>query len=119
MEIPAAWIESSYMPILTAQGAHLNYEVAGDGPPVLLIQGTGVAGSGWAPEVAGLSEDFQCLSFDNRGIGKSTIGKQALTIEQMAGDAIALNGRSGMGVGSCRRSLYGWVDCSTARARRS
>ncbi len=78
------------MPMLKLHGSNLNYEVRGNGPPVLLIQGTGVAGSGWAPQITGLSEDFRCLSFDNRGIGQSTIDSQVLTIEQMANDAKAL-----------------------------
>lgn len=78
------------MPTLRVDGADLHYETTGSGPSVVLIQGSGVAGSGWAPQVAALSKDFRCLSFDNRGIGKSTIREQALSIEQMAEDARAL-----------------------------
>ena len=68
----------------------LHYEVAGAGPPVLFIQGAGVAGSGWTPQVEDLSRDFQCAWFDNRGIGRSPIDGQTLTIAQMAEDARAL-----------------------------
>ena len=78
------------MPIAGVNGAALHYEVAGSGPPILFIQGAGVAGSGWTPQVRDLSRDFQCLSFDNRGIGRSTIDRQPLTIGQMAEDARAL-----------------------------
>jgi aminoacrylate hydrolase len=78
------------MPTAGINGATLHYELAGSGPPVLLIHGAGVAGSGWGPQVDDLSRDFQCLSFDNRGIGRSTIVGRTLTIAQMAEDARAL-----------------------------
>ncbi len=78
------------MPTLHVPDASLHYDVAGEGQPVLLIQGAGVTGSGWGPQVAELAGEFQCLSFDNRGIGMSANGSRTLTIEQMAGDARAL-----------------------------
>ena len=33
------------------RGGRLNYNVRGDRPPVLLIQGVGVHGDGWRPQV--------------------------------------------------------------------
>jgi pimeloyl-ACP methyl ester carboxylesterase len=71
-------------------GCDLAYEVRGDGPPVLLIQGVGVHGTGWKPQVDELAAYYECLSFDNRGIGQSQPGSDALTVEQMADDALAL-----------------------------
>lgn len=68
----------------------ISYEVAGNGPAVLCIQGVGVAGTGWRPQVHGLADRFRMISFDNRGIGQSSPGSTVLTIEAMAGDAIAV-----------------------------
>jgi len=78
------------MPRLKLNDATLHYELEGHGEPVLFIQGCGVTGSGWQPQVDELSESFQCLSFDNRGIGRSTTSATHLTVEQMAADALAL-----------------------------
>jgi pimeloyl-ACP methyl ester carboxylesterase len=78
------------MPVLERSDTSLYYELTGSGPPVLFIQGTGVAGSGWKLQIEDLSSDFRCLSFDNRGIGRSTIGKEKLTVARMAEDARAL-----------------------------
>lgn len=51
----------------------LHYELHGDkGEPVLLIQGVGVVGNGWKPQVDGLAASHRLLTFDNRGIGQST-----------------------------------------------
>lgn len=75
---------------LQHNGCSLSYEVRGDGPPVLMIQGVGVHGSGWKPQVDGLCKEYSCLSYDNRGIGRSLPPSQQLTVEQMADDALAL-----------------------------
>ena len=57
---------------------------------MLLIQGVGVVGEGWRPQVDGLSSRFDLVTFDNRGIGASESGAGPLTIEGMARDALAL-----------------------------
>src|SRR5690606_7336525 len=54
------------------------------------IQGVGVHGRGWRPQVEGLSADFQCLVFDNRGMGASQPLGCPLTIHQLARDALHL-----------------------------
>jgi pimeloyl-ACP methyl ester carboxylesterase len=89
------------MPDLVAQasrvvdrhGCRLAYDLRGnpDGPPVLLIQGVGVHGAGWRPQVDALAADHHCATFDNRGMGRSQpVGDRALTVEQMADDALAV-----------------------------
>jgi pimeloyl-ACP methyl ester carboxylesterase len=78
--------------VLEHRGCRLAYEVAGDGPPVLFIQGVGVNGRGWTPQVEGLSGEFRCLSFDNRGMGASQPCALPLSVAQMADDVLALLG---------------------------
>ena len=74
------------------RGCRLSYRVAGNdgGEPVLLIQGVGVHGDGWRPQVDGLAGRCRCLSFDNRGMGLSQPMGTPLTVEQMAEDARVL-----------------------------
>lgn len=78
------------MPTIDTPGASLFYSRTGDGPPVLLIQGVGVVGNGWKPQVDGLQGQFTLLSFDNRGIGASVNRAGRLTIDDMAADALAI-----------------------------
>ena len=73
----------------------LSYSIEGSGPPVLLIQGVGVQGAAWKPQVDALSQRFQCLYFDNRGMAKSQPVGEKLSIELMAEDARALMDAAG------------------------
>lgn len=75
---------------LEHRGCRLSYRVRGEGPPVLLIQGVGVHGDAWAPQVEGLAGRYRCLWFDNRGLGRSQPRGAALSVAQMAEDAEAL-----------------------------
>jgi pimeloyl-ACP methyl ester carboxylesterase len=86
------------------RGCRLAYDVRGPtGPtgiedsgrtgrelPVLLIQGVGVHGDGWTPQTDALAERFRCITFDNRGMGRSQPAGGPITVEQMAEDAIAI-----------------------------
>ncbi|MBX9602951.1 MAG: alpha/beta hydrolase [Bryobacteraceae bacterium] len=72
------------------QGCDLAYTVEGSGPPVVFIQGVGVHGSGWLPQVRALADRFTCLTFDNRGIGESQPRPARLSVKQMADDTAAL-----------------------------
>lgn len=78
------------MPLLRRNDATLHYEISGNGPPVLLIQGIGVVGGCWRPQVKTLAEEHQTVIFDNRGIGKSLPCTGPITIEAMADDVLSL-----------------------------
>ncbi len=78
------------MPFVEIENGRVFYATAGDGPPVLLIHGAGVVGEGWRPQIDGLSDRFRIVMLDNRGIGASTLPAGQLTIEAMAGDALAV-----------------------------
>lgn len=68
----------------------LRYRLAGRGAPVLLIQGVGVVGGAWQPQIDYLASGYQTLVFDNRGIGASVPCPGSITIEAMAEDAKSL-----------------------------
>ncbi len=72
------------------RGCALAVRVDGSGPGVLFVQGVGVHGDAWAPQLDALRRDFTCVSFDNRGIGRSLPAACAITVEQMADDARAI-----------------------------
>jgi pimeloyl-ACP methyl ester carboxylesterase len=73
-------------------GAHeLHYERAGQGEPLLLVQGMGGTHMSWGePFLELLRESFDVIAFDNRGIGLSAPIDGAFTIAEMAEDAAEL-----------------------------
>lgn len=75
---------------LEHRGCQLWYKVRGKGIPILFIQGSGLHGDGWNPQVDALKEHYSCLTFDNRGMGKSQPYGAPITVPQLAEDAFAL-----------------------------
>jgi pimeloyl-ACP methyl ester carboxylesterase len=77
------------VPIADVGDARLYYSLRGDGPPVLGIMGFALDQRFWAGQVPAVTQTHSFITFDNRGIGRST-GEPPTSIDQMAGDAIAL-----------------------------
>lgn len=78
------------MPKIETNGITLNYEASGDGPPLLLISGLGQNRRAWLPALPQLSEDFRCITVDNRGTGASDVPEGPYAIEDMADDIAGL-----------------------------
>ena len=68
----------------------LAYELLGDGPPMLLIQGLGYGGRGWGPALDLLAEDFTVAAFDNRGFGASDVPRGPYRTTVLSEDAHAV-----------------------------
>lgn len=113
--------ETARAHVVESSGCRLAYDVCGDGPPVLLIQGVGIHGAGWRPQVDVLSRSYRCLTFDNRGMGRSQpIGDCALTIEQMADDAARVMDADGCSAAHVvGHSMGGLIALQFALAHRS
>jgi pimeloyl-ACP methyl ester carboxylesterase len=71
-------------------GAHIFYQVAGQGTPLLLIHGFPLSGQLYQFQLAGLSGQFQVITPDLRGFGKSTAPDANASIETYAHDMLAL-----------------------------
>lgn len=76
--------------VVEHRGCRIAYSVSGTGPAVLFVQGVGVQGAGWRPQITALAADFTCLSFDHRGLGRSQPRGAEVTVAQMAEDARAV-----------------------------
>jgi pimeloyl-ACP methyl ester carboxylesterase len=81
---------------LERPGYLLSYQSVGTGLPTLFIQGVGVHGNGWQPQVDGLAADHRCVWFDNRGIGMSTASEAPFGVADMVDDALAVMDAAGM-----------------------
>ncbi|QKN67396.1 alpha/beta hydrolase [Amycolatopsis sp. WAC 01375] len=80
------------MLMTTENGIRLSYNDCGDGPPVLLLTGTGAPSSVWdLHQVPALrAAGFRVITMDNRGIKPSDDGTDGFTIEDLVSDVAAL-----------------------------
>ena len=68
-------------------GVEIYYEVRGEGPPLMLISGTGHDHSLWAAQIPPFSAEFRCILVDNRGVGRSGVPPAGYGLADMADDA--------------------------------
>lgn len=71
-------------------GIELNYEIAGDGEPLLLVMGLGMDRRGWMFQLPYFSQHYKTIVFDNRGVGSSSKPAGQYTTKMMAEDAASL-----------------------------
>lgn len=69
-----------------SDGAAIYYACEGAGQPLVLVHGWQCSSAFWARNVAELSGEFQVVTLDLRGHGKSSKGLQGHTIERYAQD---------------------------------
>src|SRR5512139_2325818 len=78
------------MPVARANGININYGVEGTGEPLLMIMGFTAPGSGWGAQIAFFRKQYQTITFDNRGVGKSDKPQGPYSTRMMADDAAGL-----------------------------
>lgn len=74
---------------ITLGDIEFGYDRGGSGDPVILVMGLGAPRLGWFPQYAVLSQRYDVVTFDNRGIGE-TLCAAPWTINDNAADVIAL-----------------------------
>ncbi|MGH7256430.1 MAG: alpha/beta fold hydrolase [Nitrospirales bacterium] len=74
------------MPLQALEDVTLHYEVAGAGPPVVLINALTMDAAGWRTEVQALATRYTVLTYDCRGQGRSGKPDQDYSIEAHADD---------------------------------
>ena len=77
------------MPIAELGDAKIHYQRRGAGTPVLGIMGFALDQRFWAAQIPAVTKSNEFITFDNRGVGRST-GDLVTTVEQMADDAYRL-----------------------------
>ncbi len=79
------------MPVQAVRtGVALNYEVIGEGDPLLLVMGTSGSIPLWGELLPRLAERYRVIAFDNRGLGGSERGEGPISVASLAEDACAL-----------------------------
>ncbi len=61
------------MPILNHNNGNINYDVKGEGDPIVLIHGFGLDSRIWGKQVEELSKTNKVITYDMRGFGKSSL----------------------------------------------
>ncbi len=74
----------------TYKGVSIYYECKGSGTSLVLISGTGHDLNFWSAQLPHFSPEFQTITFDNRGVGKSSTPKIGYSLADMASDIIHL-----------------------------
>src|SRR5579872_6483705 len=77
------------MPVVQANGIDINYEVQGDGEPMVLIPYLAADQACYAFQVADYSKHFTCISVDLRGAGQTDKPAGPYSTEQYADDIAA------------------------------
>ena len=77
-----------------ADGTKIAFEVAGSGPPLLLVHGGGQTRKSWGQigYVDRLSKRFTVIALDLRGFGESDrpLGREAYALDRVIGDLLAV-----------------------------
>jgi pimeloyl-ACP methyl ester carboxylesterase len=83
--------------VVQANGIDLNYEVQGDGEPMVLIPYLAAEQACYAFQVGEYAKHFTCYSIDPRGAGLSSKPEGEYTTELLADDAAAFLQAAGIG----------------------
>ncbi len=79
------------MPYAILNEIRMHYEIVGQGPPVLMVNGLSAPAVNWVLQVKALAPHFQVITFDNRGVGETDLpAAPVYTTGQLADDAAAL-----------------------------
>jgi 3-oxoadipate enol-lactonase len=78
------------MPRAEVNGIHMNYEVAGDGPPLVLIHAWPTDHAVWQLQVPVFSQYYRTIAVDLRGCGQSDKPSGPNTPAMMSDDVVAL-----------------------------
>ena len=78
------------MPEIVQGNGRTYYESTGEGDPMILIRGLSSNADHWYAQVPDLSKHYRVITFDNRGIGRSSDPGGTFTIRDMAADVAAL-----------------------------
>lgn len=73
----------------------VSFRVEGQGPALYLVHGIGARKTAWDKLIAGLRDQFTCVSYDLRGHGESPITPTPYTLDDLVEDLEALRHKLG------------------------
>ncbi len=95
----------------------VSYRIEGNGPPLYLVHGIGARKTTWDVLIAGLRDDFTCISYDLRGHGDSPVAPTPYSLDELVEDLEALRAKLGHEqIHIAGHSLGGMIGPAYARA---
>jgi pimeloyl-ACP methyl ester carboxylesterase len=76
------------VPVTSLPDINLHYDVFGEGMPLLLIHGLGSSGRDWEFQISDFARDYQVITLDLRGHGKSSKPLGPYSIPLFAADTV-------------------------------
>lgn len=78
------------MPYLNCKSVRLYYEISGKGFPIIFIHGLGSSAIDWKAQVDYFSKNYQVITFDLRGHGRSEKVSGPYNVSQFAKDTVCI-----------------------------
>lgn len=78
------------MPVSTANGLNIHYEVAGEGPPLVMVHANPYDHRLFVHQIARFSRSFRVVAMDLRGYGQSDKPTDPFTLEDMVEDVLGV-----------------------------
>lgn len=78
------------LPRVDVGDVQLYVERHGAGEPLLLVTGFAISGAVFEPILPHYTDRFDCILYDNRGAGRSSVPRWPISMPQLAGDAVKL-----------------------------
>ncbi|UDY36856.1 alpha/beta fold hydrolase [Dermatobacter hominis] len=76
--------------VTSADGAEIHLAERGEGRPLLLLHGVTLQWWVWGAQFNTLSDRYRVIAWDMRGHGRSTVGRDGITLEAVADDVAAV-----------------------------
>jgi pimeloyl-ACP methyl ester carboxylesterase len=93
-------------------GIRMHHDLCGPkaGPTVVLIHGFPLTSALWEPQIKALSDEFRVLTYDLRGMGRSSLGPAPQPLEAYVDDLFALMDHLELGDAAlCGLSMGGYI----------
>ncbi len=88
------------LPVRSGKAGPTAFTVQGQGEPVVLVHGVGMAREIWAPQAAALAQRHQVVSYDLLGHGDSELPPEGVTLQDYAGQLADLLDHLGIAAAS-------------------
>lgn len=86
MNVPDTWNTNT----VSVNGVELRYYRTGDGPPLVMAHGFSENGRCWEPLVSDLADDYDIITYDARGHGRSDAPETGYEMEDRIADLTGL-----------------------------